>query len=47
MDDDALADRNIFSDPESEWNVRRSMSVSDSDEDQPESDRRGPYIELA
>ncbi|KAH9629070.1 hypothetical protein HF086_011333 [Spodoptera exigua] len=47
MDDDALADRNIFSDPESEWNVRRSMSASDSDGDQPESDRRGPYIELA
>ncbi|XP_022829085.1 protein Cep78 homolog [Spodoptera litura] len=40
MDDDALADRNIFSDPESEWNARRSMSASDSDGDQPESDRR-------
>ncbi|XP_047023036.1 uncharacterized protein LOC124632295 [Helicoverpa zea] len=40
MDDDALADRNIFSDPESEWNMRRSISASDSDGDQPESDRR-------
>lgn len=47
MDDDALADRNIFSDPESDWNARRSCSASDSDGDQPESDRRGPYIELA
>lgn len=42
MDDDALADRNIFSDPESEWN-RRSPATSESEGDQPESDRRTPY----
>lgn len=40
MDEDALADRNIFSDPESEWN-RRSPTSSESD-DQPEADRRTP-----
>lgn len=41
MDDDALADRNIFSDPESEWTGRRSNS--DSDAEQPESDRRTSF----
>ncbi|XP_075972370.1 uncharacterized protein LOC142974102 [Anticarsia gemmatalis] len=46
MDDDALADRNIFSDPESEWPPRpphparaRSPATPDSDE-QPEADRQ-------
>ncbi|KPJ16220.1 Patatin-like phospholipase domain-containing protein 2 [Papilio machaon] len=36
--DDDLLDRNIFSDPESEWTAQRSYSSSDGD--QPESDRR-------
>ncbi|KPJ01037.1 Patatin-like phospholipase domain-containing protein 2 [Papilio xuthus] len=36
--DDDLLDRNIFSDPESEWTGQRSYSSSDGD--QPESDRR-------
>ncbi|KAJ0179585.1 hypothetical protein K1T71_005297 [Dendrolimus kikuchii] len=40
VDDDALADRNIFSDPESEWNRGRPLCSSDSDGEQPESDRR-------
>ncbi|XP_059059486.1 uncharacterized protein LOC131852777 [Achroia grisella] len=39
-DDDALDDRNIFSDPESEWNGRLSPSSVESDGEQPESDQR-------
>ncbi|XP_050362756.1 uncharacterized protein LOC126781764 [Nymphalis io] len=39
--DDDLDDRNIFSDPESEWTRRQSYSNdSSSDGDQPESDRQ-------
>ncbi|XP_028173729.1 uncharacterized protein LOC114362496 [Ostrinia furnacalis] len=39
-DDDDLADRNIFSDPESEWAGRRTHSnTSESDGEQPESDQ--------
>ncbi|XP_037297526.1 uncharacterized protein LOC115452924 [Manduca sexta] len=40
MDDDALADRNIFSDPESEWVNRQTESNSESEAEQPESDRK-------
>ncbi|CAG9563383.1 unnamed protein product [Danaus chrysippus] len=38
--DDDLEDRNIFSDPESEWTRRQSFSNSSSEGDQPESDRQ-------
>lgn len=39
-DDDELDDRNIFSDPESEWTGRHSPSSVESDGEQPESDQR-------
>ncbi|XP_011555038.3 uncharacterized protein LOC105386219 [Plutella xylostella] len=40
-EEDELADRNIFSDPESEWVRRCSISsASESDGEQPESDQR-------
>ncbi|XP_053600600.1 uncharacterized protein LOC128669658 [Plodia interpunctella] len=38
--EDTLSDRNIFSDPESEWAGRRSSNSSESDDEQPESDQR-------
>lgn len=40
MDDDELADRNIFSDPESEWVRRSSLSDPTESDEQPESDQR-------
>ncbi|KAG6463719.1 hypothetical protein O3G_MSEX014045 [Manduca sexta] len=43
MDDDALADRNIFSDPESEWMNRQTESNSESEAEQPESDRKTSF----
>ncbi|KAG6464242.1 hypothetical protein O3G_MSEX014377 [Manduca sexta] len=43
MDDDALADRNIFSDPESEWVNRQTESNSESEAEQPESDRKTSF----
>lgn len=42
--DDDLDDRNIFSDPESEWTRRLSSNDSFSDGDQPEADRQPNYI---
>ncbi|CAH2092395.1 unnamed protein product [Euphydryas editha] len=43
--EDDFDDRNIFSDPESEWTRRQTYSNdSSSDGDQPESDRQPNYI---
>ncbi|XP_047989431.1 1-acylglycerol-3-phosphate O-acyltransferase Pnpla3-like isoform X2 [Leguminivora glycinivorella] len=42
LDSESLADRNIFSDPESEWR-RHSLASSESDAEQPESDRQHLY----
>ncbi|XP_073967223.1 uncharacterized protein [Choristoneura fumiferana] len=39
LDEDELGDRNLFSDPESEWR-RDSLTNSESDGEQPESDQR-------
>ncbi|KAI8440586.1 hypothetical protein MSG28_001811 [Choristoneura fumiferana] len=41
LDEDELGDRNLFSDPESEWR-RDSLTNSESDGEQPESDQRMP-----
>ncbi|XP_063530602.1 1-acylglycerol-3-phosphate O-acyltransferase Pnpla3-like [Cydia strobilella] len=42
MDSESLGDRNLFSDPESEWR-RHSLASSESDAEQPESDRHHIY----
>ncbi|XP_061706233.1 1-acylglycerol-3-phosphate O-acyltransferase Pnpla3-like isoform X7 [Cydia pomonella] len=39
VDSESLGERNLFSDPESEWR-RHSLASSESDAEQPESDRR-------
>ncbi|XP_063374820.1 1-acylglycerol-3-phosphate O-acyltransferase Pnpla3-like isoform X1 [Cydia amplana] len=42
IDEESLGDRNLFSDPESEWR-RHSLASSESDAEQPESDRHHIY----
>ncbi|XP_063636266.1 1-acylglycerol-3-phosphate O-acyltransferase Pnpla3-like isoform X2 [Cydia splendana] len=42
VDEESLGDRNLFSDPESEWR-RHSLASSESDAEQPESDRHHLY----